>query len=83
MKIVEKPNGHWLSDYCNVLGASRYDTLETIMRGYDLQIATDPARSRKYLDALEKISEGPYVGKEAIQMKIATERSLGRYTSGT
>lgn len=64
------------------LGVTKSDVLATIALAYDLQIAADPINIKDYLEALERLSNVHIVGKENLQMKVAMERSLGRYTRG-
>ena len=66
-----------------MLGVTPQDTPETITTAYDLQVACDPGQTKLYLSALEAIAEKAQVtGQEALQMKVATERSMDRYTTG-
>lgn len=67
---------------CHILGATKYDTAETLETAYDLQIMFNEHNTPRYLGALEKISEAPVVGKSSLELKVAMERSLDKYTDG-
>jgi hypothetical protein len=82
LTAVHNPIGSEFRSYCRTLGVTTSDTLATIMKAYDLQITADPANTKDYLEALEQISSVPFVGKESLQFRVATERSLNRYTTG-
>ncbi|OCF36740.1 hypothetical protein I316_01336 [Kwoniella heveanensis BCC8398] len=64
------------------LGATKQDRAQTIEIAYGLQIACDAQNTPLYLSALEKIAEAPTFGRESLQMRVATERSLNKYTIG-
>ena len=68
---------HW-----EMLGVTSRDTAWTMEMAYDLQIACDSLSLPKYLGALQALSTAPIAGNESMQMKVATERSLDRYTIG-
>lgn len=63
-----------------ILGITSLDTAGTVRIAYDLQTACDSEQTPKYLAALEDVSKGIRQGKDDLQVKIITERSLGRYT---
>ncbi|WWC61766.1 uncharacterized protein I303_104351 [Kwoniella dejecticola CBS 10117] len=63
------------------LGVTKTDKAETVEIAYGLQISSDKARSPLYLTALEKVAEAPVYGREMLQMRVATERSLDKYSS--
>lgn len=67
---------------CHILGVTKYDTAETLEIAYDLQIMFDEHNTSRYLGALERISEAPVVGKSSLELKVAVERSLDKYTDG-
>nr|KIR50274.1 ubiquitin carboxyl-terminal hydrolase 25/28 [Cryptococcus bacillisporus CA1280] len=69
-----------IREACHILGATKYDTAETLETAYDLQIMFDERNTPRYLGALEKISEAPVVGKSSLELKVAMERSLDKYT---
>nr|ODN88380.1 hypothetical protein L203_02993 [Cryptococcus depauperatus CBS 7841] len=69
-----------IRDAIHTLGASRYDTLGTIEVAYDLQITFDTRNIPKYLGALEKITEVNVFGKSSLEMKVAMEKSMDKYT---
>ncbi|WVF71581.1 hypothetical protein IAT40_006389 [Kwoniella sp. CBS 6097] len=62
------------------LGATKQDRAQTVEIAYGLQIACDTQSTPRYLSALEKIAEAPNFGRESLQMRVATERSLNKYT---
>lgn len=64
----------------HVLGVSRFDTPSTIEEAYDLQVSDDLANCPVYLGALTKLSHVFVPGREVLQIKAATEKSLDRYT---
>lgn len=68
--------------FLHVLGASKYDTPSTIEDAYDLQISEDYANCPIYLSALTCLSHVLVPGHEVLQIKVATEKSLDRYTTG-
>jgi ubiquitin carboxyl-terminal hydrolase 25/28 len=67
---------------CHALGITPADEPATIEEAYDLQIACDASSLPRHLEALDTLARAPFPGKERLQMKVATERSLDRYTSG-
>ncbi|ODO08058.1 hypothetical protein I350_03641 [Cryptococcus amylolentus CBS 6273] len=69
-----------LKNACHALGATRFDTVDTLELAYDLQIAFDEVNTPKYLGALETISEGPIYGKDSAQLKVAMEKSMDKFT---
>ncbi|WVQ72603.1 hypothetical protein IAR50_002161 [Cryptococcus sp. DSM 104548] len=69
-----------LKNACHILGATKFDTVDTLELAYDLQIAFDETNTPKYLGALETISEGPVYGKESAQLKVAMEKSMDKFT---
>lgn len=71
-----------IREACHILGATKYDIAETLETAYDLQIMFDERNAPRYLGALEKISEAPVVGKSSLELKVAMERSLDKYTGG-
>lgn len=64
------------------LGVSRFDTPTTIEEAYDLQVSEDFANCPIYLAALTRLSHVLVAGHEILQIKVATEKSLDRYTIG-
>lgn len=71
--------GYYLSRALSVLGASRHESIETMLAAYDQQKACDAQNIPKYLGALQEISNGLHSPSE-LAYKIALERSLGHYT---
>ncbi|WVW83772.1 hypothetical protein I302_105793 [Kwoniella bestiolae CBS 10118] len=63
------------------LGVTKQDRAQTVEIAYGLQISCDPENTPAYLSALEKIAEAPIYGRESLQMRVALERSLDKYTS--
>lgn len=59
---------------------SRYDTPSTVAEAYDLQVSDDLANCPIYLGALTRLSHVLVPGHETLQIKVATEKSLDRYT---
>ena len=49
-------------------------------QAYNLQSLSDSRRQGVYLGALQKLAQAPVSGKELLHVKIATERSMGRYS---
>jgi ubiquitin carboxyl-terminal hydrolase 25/28 len=76
LKFEAKPLGPYLA----ALGVRDDDVVDTVSRAYDLQISDDHVNLPKYLGALEKLSNAHVPGVEALQIKVATDRSLDRYT---
>lgn len=70
-------------DALQALGVSRFDTPATIEEAYVLQSSEDYENCPLYLAALTRLSNFLVPGHELLQIKAATEKSLGRYTSGT
>jgi len=69
-------------EYCFHLGISTFDVANTVESAYQLQIGCDTSSLPRYLGALEALARAPMPGKEGLHVKVATERSLDRYTSG-
>ena len=67
---------------CRDLGITKFDTPATAEKAYNLQVADDAINTKTHLSALESLAEYGIPGKERLQTKVATERSLGRYTHG-
>lgn len=65
-----------------LLGVTDSDSATTIEKAYELQISDDYQKMPRYLSALEKLSSAHVPGRDALQLKVATERSLDRYTIG-
>lgn len=55
---------------------------DTVAEAYELQISEDWVNMPQYLGALESLQGAPVKGVDALQLKVATERSLDRYTAG-
>ncbi|KAK8864283.1 hypothetical protein IAR55_001529 [Kwoniella newhampshirensis] len=66
---------------CYTLGATKSDRATTIETAYGLQISCDIRNTPRYLAALEQVAQAPTPGKEALQLRVATERSLDKYSS--
>ncbi|KAL1413629.1 ubiquitin-specific protease ubp2 [Vanrija albida] len=64
----------------NKLGASIHDVPSTIEDAYDLQVSDDAENTPQYLGALERISKSQLFGSDTLQIRVATERSMDRYT---
>ncbi|WRT66247.1 uncharacterized protein IL334_003200 [Kwoniella shivajii] len=75
------PYGDFFKPPLHDLGVTKLDRAQTIEIAYGLQISCHTAGTPKYLGALEKVAEAPVFGKENLQMRVATERSLEKYTS--
>lgn len=82
LTIVHPPYRNDLEPALNALGASRYDTPMTIEEAYDLQVSDDFANCSTYLGALTQLSHVFVAGHETLQIKVATEKSIDRYTIG-
>lgn len=67
---------------CHELGVTQLDVAETMERAYELQIACDSVNTKHYLTALEHLSTAPIADKDRLSFKVATERSLDKYTTG-
>ena len=76
------PFGDVKNGACRHLGITKFDTPATAERAYNLLVADDAMNTKAHLAALESLSEYSIPGKERLQTKVATERSLGRYTAG-
>lgn len=79
---VPRPYSYNDESALHILGVSRFDTPFTIEMAYDLQISDDLANCPIYLGALTHLSHVLVPGHEALQIKVATEKSLDRYTIG-
>lgn len=79
---VQRPYSHNDEPALHVLGVSRFDTPSTVETAYDLQISDDHANCSIYLGALIRLSHVLVPGHETLQIKVATEKSLDRYTIG-
>jgi ubiquitin carboxyl-terminal hydrolase 25/28 len=67
---------------CHKLGVTKWDVASTVEKAYDLQCGCASTEAPSLLGALQLLSQQPIQGKEALQMKVATERSLGKFTDG-
>ncbi|ORY34116.1 hypothetical protein BCR39DRAFT_518545 [Naematelia encephala] len=63
-----------------ILGVTKHDTAATIQRAYQLQIQCDQKNLPEYLGALERLSTTAMPGRDDLQVRVATERSLGHFT---
>ncbi|WWC70309.1 uncharacterized protein I206_104259 [Kwoniella pini CBS 10737] len=75
------PYGDLVRNSLYTLGVTKVDKAETVEIAYGLQLSSDKKNSPLYLSALEKIAEAPVYGRELLQMRVATERSLDKYSS--
>ncbi|WWC89454.1 uncharacterized protein L201_004378 [Kwoniella dendrophila CBS 6074] len=75
------PYGDLVRNALFTLGVTKLDRAQTIEIAYGLQISCDSKRTPEYLAALEKVAEAPIAGRESLQMRVATERSLDKYSS--
>ncbi|ORX36800.1 hypothetical protein BD324DRAFT_627205 [Kockovaella imperatae] len=62
------------------LGITKLDEWQTVEKAYKMQITDDAANVKLYLSALEEVSTVHIIGRDRLQTKVATERSMGRYT---
>lgn len=62
------------------LGVMPRDTVGTIETAYDMQVSCDAQNVATYLGAIEKLAHAPVQASDLLQVKVATERSLDRYT---
>jgi ubiquitin carboxyl-terminal hydrolase 25/28 len=81
-KVDNVPYSDAVKGSCDSLGITKWDVATTVERAYELQCSCCAAEAPRWLGALQTLSQQPIQGKGALQLLVATERSLGKFTSG-